>query len=110
MKLPGVKRAYIDVNKVRDYGLGSFHPEGRHKARVFRSALDLSEKDAEFLRQRILEAVINADAIPGRSDAYGSRFLADLVVERGPKRTTIRTVWIVRRDEDFPRLLTCYVL
>lgn len=95
---------------VRDYCLGSSHPEGRHKARVFYSALDLSAKDAEFLRQAILDAVVSTDAVRGRSDAHGSRYLVDLGLRRGAKRATIRTVWIVRRNEDFPRLLTCYVL
>jgi hypothetical protein len=110
MKLPGAERAYVDINKVRDYCLGSSHPEGRHKARVFRSALDLSAKDAEYLRRAILNAVAGADAVRGKSDAYGSRYVVDLKSERGARHATIRTVWIVRRNEDFPRLLTCYVL
>ena len=110
MKLPGAEQAYVDINKIRDYCLGSTHPEGRHKARVFRSALDLSERDAEFLRSAILDAIAEAEAVPAKTDAHGSRYLVDLKIRRGAKHATIRTVWIVRRDEDFPRLLTCYVL
>jgi hypothetical protein len=110
MKLPGAERAYVDINKVRDYCLGSFHPEGRHKARVFRSALDLSAKDAEFLRRAILNAVVKADAVRGKSDAHGSRYVMDFEVERRARHAMIRTVWIVRRNEEFPCLLTCYVL
>jgi len=110
MKLPNVARASVDIAKLRDYCLNGSHPEGRHKARVFHSALDISSGDAEFLRQAILEAVVGADAVAGNQDAYGARYLVDFELKRGSGQAAIRTVWIVRRGEDFPRLLTCYVL
>lgn len=109
MKLPNAARAFVDIAKLRDYCLNGSHPEGRHKARVFRSALDLSAEDAEFLRQAILDAVAEAEAVAGNSDAYGSRYLVDLELNRGNRKAWIHTVWIVRRNEDFPRLATCYV-
>jgi hypothetical protein len=74
---------------------------------VFLAALDLAEKDVEFLRQAILAAVSDSTAIPGESDEYGSRYLVDFELGRGNKRARIRTVWIVRTNEDFPRLATC---
>lgn len=110
MKLPNVARASVDIAKLRDYCLNSTHPEGRHKARVFHSALDISSGDVEFLRQAILDAVVRTDAVAGDSDAYGARYLVDFELKREGKQAAIRTVWIVRRNEDFPRLLTCYVL
>ncbi len=110
MKLPNAERAFVDIAKLRDYCLDSTHPEGRHKARVFQSALDLSEGDAEFLRQAILAAAVDAEAVAGESDEYGARYLLDFELNRGNRNARIRTVWIVRRNEDFPRLATCYVL
>ena len=110
MKLPNVARASVDIAKLRDYCLNSTHPEGRHKARVFHSALGISSRDAEFLRQAILDAAARTDVVAGGSDAYGVRYLADFELKREGRQATIRTVWIVRRNEDFPRLLTCYVL
>lgn len=110
MKLPNAERAFVDIAKLRDYCLDETHPEGRHKARVFRSALDLSERDAEFLRQAILAAVADAEAVAGDSDEYGSRYLLDFELNRGNRKARVRTVWIVRRNEDFPRLATCYVM
>jgi len=110
MKLPNVARASVDIAKLRDYCLNSTHPEGRHKARVFQSALGLSSVDAEFLRRAILDAAIGTDAVVGDSDIFGVRYLLDFELKRESRQAAIRTVWIVRRDEDFPRLLTCYVL
>jgi hypothetical protein len=109
MKLPNAARAFVDIAKLRAYCLDSSHPDGRHKARVFRSALDLSADDAEMLRQAILDAVTEGEAVEGESDAYGSRYVVDFELRRGTKQATIRTIWMVRRNEDFPRLLTCYV-
>jgi hypothetical protein len=110
MKLPNVAQAFIDIAKLREYCLDGSHPEGRHKARVFQSALDLSEDDADLLRQAILAALPEAEAIAGDSDNYGSRYVADFELSRGTKKARVRTVWIVRRGGDFPRLATCYVL
>ena len=108
MKLPNVARASVDISKLRDYCLSNTHPEGRHKARVFYSALGISAGDVEFLRHAILDAVAGADAIEGESDAYGARYLVDFELKREGRTAAIRTAWIVRHNEDFPRLLTCY--
>ena len=110
MKLPNVARASVDIAKLRDYCLNSTRPEGRYKARVFQSALGISTGDAEFLRLAILDAVAGTDAVAEESDAYGARYLVDFELERESRQAAIRTVWIVRRNEDLPRLLTCYVL
>ncbi|WP_371744328.1 DUF6883 domain-containing protein [Acidithiobacillus ferrooxidans] len=49
MKLPGSGHAYIDDQKLVGYCLNPEHPEGRHKARVFYSALGLSQSDWPLL-------------------------------------------------------------
>jgi hypothetical protein len=42
-KLPNAEWALLDIRKLADYCLSPVHPRGRHKARVFRDALDLSQ-------------------------------------------------------------------
>jgi len=39
--LPHGKEAILDIRKIEPYCLNPLHPRGRHKARVFRDALDL---------------------------------------------------------------------
>lgn len=96
--------------KIRDYCLNVSHPEGRHKARVFQSVLGLSAKDAEFLRQAILQAAIEQEATQMEMDEYGTRFILDFELFVNEHRAQVRTGWIIRTKETFPRLVTCYVL
>ena len=110
MKLPNADRAIVEIEKLRDYCLSSNHPRGRHKARVFATALGITADDAEELRQAILSAVSIEDATPTERDEYGQRFIVDFVMVRQDRQTDVRTSWIVRSGEDYPRLTSCYVL
>jgi hypothetical protein len=110
MGLPGAENAVVDVQKLRDYCLNPMHPRGRHKARVFASALGLQREDAESLRTQLLEAALKFAAIATESDEYGQRYTVDFDCVRANRRARIRSSWIVRPEEAFPRLTTCYVL
>ncbi len=112
MKLPNAENAVIDIKKLRDYCLNPNHPEGKHKARVFLEKLDIGRDDAERLRQFILEAILTAEATEQKPTAYGRRFIVDFEIQQGRGivllRAVVRTAWIIRNDEDFPRLTTCF--
>jgi hypothetical protein len=71
MKLPGGSHAIVEISKLRDYCLDPHHPRGRHKARVFLSALHLRQSDAELLKAALLEAAHEDDAVLGEVDDYG---------------------------------------
>jgi hypothetical protein len=110
MKLPNAAQAFVDIRKLRDYCLSPEHLRGRHKARVFVAVLGLTADDAEELRDSILAAVLECEANLDEEDQYGQRFTVDFAMSRDAGEATIRTSWIVRQDEDYPRLITCYVL
>lgn len=112
MKLPNGERAIVDVEKLRDYCLSLDHPRGGHKARVFRTVLGLTRDHAGELRDALLRAAVQSDASAGEADRFGRRYLIDFDFEsRGPKTVAkIRSGWIVRTGEDFPRFTTCYIL
>jgi len=105
--LPDGHRAYVDAAKLRDYCLNLTHETGKHKARVFASVLGIAEGDAEQLRAALLEAARSVDAITGEQDEYGQRYTLDFVMVGPAGRATVRSAWIVRAGEDFPRLTTC---
>ena len=44
--LPDLANAKTDVAKLRDNCLNATHPRGRHKARMFLSALGITNEDA----------------------------------------------------------------
>ena len=110
MKLPGGEHAVVDIVKLADYCLNPIHARGRHKARVFASALRITQADSEFLRARLLEATVVSEAVAGKLDDYGQRYSLDPDCVNGDLRAIIRSAWIVRRGENFPRLTNCYVL
>jgi len=110
MKLPNPDRAVVDIRKIRNYCLSIDHPRGQHKARVFRSALELTADDAEELQAVVLDAARTHDAVATEQDQYGQRYVLDFQMNRKARRAWIRSSWIVLREEDFPRFLSCYVL
>ena len=47
---------------------------------------------------------------PGRKTEFGQRYTVDLTLRRGGREARIRSAWIVRAEENSPRLISCYVL
>ena len=109
MKLPNAERAVVEVEKLRDYALNPDHDRGKHKARVFRSALGFTQADAERLRQMVLAAAHTEEASLGKPLPHGQMYTVDFDTQGLSGTVTIRTGWIVASDTDFPRLVTCYV-
>lgn len=110
MKLPNAERAIVDIRKLQEYVLNPYHARGRHKARVFESALGLTLSDAEELRAALLEAAHRLDAAPRDADEHGRRYVIEFEMERGARHATIHSGWIVRKGENFARFTTCYVV
>ena len=108
MKLLNAHVAVADPRKLYEYCLSAAHTRGRHKARVFASALGLSAVDAPRLRAFLLEAAASRDTVSGEADAFGQRYIID--APWPGTSVTVRSLWMVRTGEDFPRLTSCYVL
>ncbi len=107
--MPNAGRAVVEIEKLRGYCLSAEHPRGRHKARVFAAVLGLSVGDAEALQQALHDAAMSGGAVLGGADNYGQRYVIDFIM-RGPAgAAVVRGAWIIRRDEDFPRFVSCYV-
>ena len=110
MRLPNGERALIDPRKLIAYSLDPEHDEGRHKAHLFESLLGINQHNTELLIDAVEEAAVSDDASLGKSDHYGQRYVIDFAFTGPSGSATIRSAWIIRRDEDFPRLVTCYIL
>jgi hypothetical protein len=110
MQLPNPDQALIPFEKLEGYSLNPNHPEGRHKAIVFRSALDIGLEEAEELRLALQRSISTDDILLVAQTLYGRKYRIDFEMTRAEKQAIIRSVWIVRQNEDFPRLVTCYIL
>ena len=110
MKLPNGEKAVVEIAKLRDYCLSVAHPEGRHKARVFRAVLGIGPAESHMLQERLLAAACDQDAVVGEVDEFGHRYVIDFSLEHAGRRALVRSAWIVLTNEDFPRLTSCYIL
>jgi hypothetical protein len=110
MKLPNPDLAIVDDRKLAGYSLNLNHDEGKHKARVFKSALNMDISHLEELKQALLSAVEADEAVLAAKNAYGQKYVIDFPLTHEDKTATIHSVWIVKDSEDFPRLITCYIL
>lgn len=109
MLLPNADAAHVPLEKLTGYSLSPTNAKGKHKARVFRSALGLGLEDAPWLRDRILEAVREHDALEREPTAYGRRYVVDFLLSTDVGTALVRSAWMVRYDESIPRLTSCYV-
>ena len=109
MKLPNPEQTFIDNRKLTGYSLNLEHDEGKHKARVFKSALNMTINNLEELKNALFQAVKNYEAIPDKTNTYGQKYIIDFPLTRENKTAIVHSVWIVRNNENFPRLVTCYV-
>lgn len=110
MILPNAENAFIDDRKLIDYCLSESHPVGKHKARVFMSALSFSMENFQDLKNAILINIQNNEAKITEINQYGVLYVVDIPVENPPKNAVVRTSWIIKTDENFPRLTSCYVI
>lgn len=107
MKLANPERAVVDPAKVRDYLLSPEHPVGRFKAAVFAAA---GYERADWPRlQTDLRATAHLDAVALEPTPFGQKYVVAAMLQAPRRRDfAVRVVWLVRRGEGFPRLVTAY--
>ena len=110
MKLPNAENAFVDLEKLRSYALDPTHRVGRHRARLFSALLGLGVEGAEELRDILLDAARTLDAELGEHGEHGQCYRIDFMLTWRGRQALLRSAWIVRPEEGFPRLVTCYPL
>lgn len=108
-KLPNVEKAIVDLHKLENYCLDPQHTRGKHKAKVFKSVLGLTKREAVHLKDILLSEIKSNEAYEINSDIFGTRYYADFRIVYKNKTAEIRSIWIVRPEENIPRLITCYI-
>jgi hypothetical protein len=96
MKLPNGDQALIDPRKVTDYCLSPDHEDGQHKAHVFQSLLGLTLDEADTLLAALRQAATAGEALLGKRDKYGQRYVIDFEFTGPAGTATIRSAWIIR--------------
>jgi hypothetical protein len=71
--------------------------------------LNITEQDADLLKSAILKGLEENQVVPGIKDKYGKRYSVDIKIRNLDKEAIVRTGWIIKKDENFPRFTTCYI-
>jgi hypothetical protein len=108
MKLPNGEYAVIPMEKLISYCLNPDHSSGKHKARVFASALGITAENAGDLRELISRAAIEGEVIQQDSTEFGELYKVDWEI---PDRasTILRTLWEFTPDIPNPRLVSAFI-
>jgi len=108
MKLPNAERAVVEREKIADYLLNPAHPDNGGKAAFF-LALGYKRDDWPSLAAALRRLAVATEAAKSMETAHGIKYIPDGGMETsGGKTRGVRTIWIVDRGLDRPRLVTAY--
>lgn len=105
MKLPGYEKAIIPEEKVKKYLLNLEHEDGKTKAKFF---LEMGF-DIDSLTAALLQHAASHEAVKTEETEFGIKYRVEGELPTPTGRTPIvLSAWMVRVDEDFPRLVSAY--
>jgi hypothetical protein len=110
MKLPNgtqVNRQQI-LDKLIAYALNIDHKDGQHKARLFQSKLGINLENKEILVDALITAAANEPITFTQTSQYGQKYVLDFQLVTDIGASKVRTAWIIRLEENYPRLTTVY--
>jgi len=109
--LPNYRKAVIAPEKLRDHHLNPVSARGRHKARVFKSALGFDQSNWEVLRQAILDELPYHEGVLRKQTEYGDEYTVVLLIT-GPNGETseVLTGWIIEHGLNYPHLTSARVI
>jgi hypothetical protein len=108
MHLPNGDRADIPMEKLVGYCLNPNHSSGKHKARVFASALGITSKNAGELLQLIRQAAVEGEVVQQSKTEFGQLFKVDWLIP-GTQSLELRTIWEIKDQQSFPRIVSAFI-
>jgi hypothetical protein len=110
VKLRNAHLAVVDRGKVLDYLLNEAHPDNGGKARFFAS-LGFSREDPERSMGALRDIAEHGDVVNSGESVHGEKYVVDGWLSahtQESRRWPVRTVWIIDRGGNAPRLVTAY--
>jgi hypothetical protein len=108
MRIPNAHLALVAKEKVAGYLLNAAHPDNGGKAEFFTS-LGFRREEWEVLA-RAFRGLATANEVTDRLESsHGMKYLLEGSIETPSGRIArVRTIWIVDRGRNCPRLVTAY--
>lgn len=100
-----------DINKkLTSYSLNPEHETGKHKARVFESALGYNQNNVNKLEQEIKKGLSKFKATGKTETAYGTKFTVKMLIKGADgNMQPVITAWQIDKEKSNPRMVTAYV-
>jgi hypothetical protein len=108
MYLPHAEAVTTSREKITDYLLNPLHPDAAGKAAFF-AALGFTIENWQRLADALRQVAVNCPVASKVVTPHGTKYVLDgaMTTPVGSK-PWVRTVWIVDRGENVPRLVTAY--
>lgn len=107
MKVPKGDKAQLG-DKLKRYSLNLQHLKGKDKAILFRDRLGITLTNKEILETALLNSLLNNEAVIYKIDQYGTHYDVKFSLTTTTGTTQVLGCWIIRTQEDFPRLTNTY--
>ena len=107
MKLPNAINADF-IGKLENYCLNPHHDRGKDKASLFQEKLGITLQNSDILSSALQNAIITEEATLHKSNDYGTYYNLRFFLKTEMGESWILSAWIIRKSEDFPRLVSCY--
>lgn len=108
MKIRNADAAIVAQEKIRDYLLNAAHPDNGGKAAFFIS-LGFQSEDWGSLAIAFRELARRTKVAAQFESMHGAKYILDGRIQSPSGRSPIvRTIWIIDRGDDIPRLVTAY--
>ena len=101
----------IPSARLTEYALNPEHIDGKHKAKVFESALGYTLDNYQDLIDNVYKNINNFPVVQIGNNEQGKLYRCDITITGPNGRTAVvRTGWIMKKETDFYRLTTIFVL
>lgn len=107
VKLPNPQNAILG-DKLERYCLNLQHSRGKHKALIFQKRLGITVSNKTILEDALLRAIQEQEAMFYKQDSFGIHYDVKFFFTTDFGSSWVLSCWIIRHDEDFPRLTNVY--
>ena len=108
MKLPHADRAEVDPGKLGRYLLSGTTRSGKPR-RGTSARPGFNESTIELLVQALLQIARTQEVVGTSTTVHGQKYILDGELETpSGRRLRVRSIWIIDRGAERPRLVTAY--
>jgi hypothetical protein len=108
MKLPNAHLAIVEEKKVVEYLLNPVHPDNGGKAAFFQT-LGFDRDDWRAFAAALRQVGVNGEVVRTVESPHGTKYVVDGRIDTPRARAhMVRSIWIVDRGLEAPRLVTTY--